>query len=188
MLNVLKGKGLVWPALMTLLGVALLIALGTWQMQRLAWKQGLLADISARAHGEPVSVARALALERDGKDTEYLRVNAQGRFLHGKELHFYDFDAKFGPGYHVLTPLQLTDGSAVFVNRGYVPLDLKEPGTRAKGQVLDDVQIVGLVRLPRKPGAFTPANDVEKNIWYWRDLGAMTASAFGEDKPRYSRS
>ena len=62
---------------------AILIGLGTWQMQRLALKQGLLADISQRAHGEPVDITHAERSKRAGEDVEYLRVKTVGQFLHG---------------------------------------------------------------------------------------------------------
>ncbi len=59
MLTTLKSKGLLWPAIMTLVGVAILLRLGTWQLERLAWKEGLIANISQRAHGEPIALTRA---------------------------------------------------------------------------------------------------------------------------------
>ena len=87
MLTTLKSKGLLWPAIMAVAGVAILIALGTWQMQRMAWKQRLLADISQRAHVDPVAVTRAEQSKRAGADVEYLRVKVGGQFLHDKERH-----------------------------------------------------------------------------------------------------
>ncbi len=184
MLTTLKSKSLLWPAIMTLVGVAILIGLGTWQMQRLAWKQGLLADISQRAHGGPIALARAEESERAAEDIEYLRVKGKGQFLHDKERHLFAFDSKHGAGYHVITPLKRADGSIVFVNRGYVPSQLKEPAKREAGQAAGAVEIVGLVRRPEEPRMFTPENNVAGNLWYWRDLDAMAASVFGADAPR----
>jgi len=181
MLSELRAKGLLWPAVMTLLGVAILIALGNWQMRRLAWKEGLIAAIVERTHAEPVSLAEA---ERRGGDVEYLRVKASGTFLNAKELHFYAFDEQAGPGWHIMTPLQLSDASLVFVNRGFVPDELKDAAKRKEGQLTGEVEIIGLARKPEIAGAFTPANDAGKNIWYWRDLPAMAAAALGPDSPR----
>jgi surfeit locus 1 family protein len=184
MLTTLKSKGLLWPAIMAVAGVAILIALGTWQMQRMAWKQGLLADISQRAHVDPVAVTRAEQSKRAGADVEYLRVKIGGQFLHDKERHLFAFDSKYGPGYHIFTPLKRADGSIVFVNRGFVPSELRDPAKRDAGQVAGEVEIVGLVRGPEKPRTFTPENNVADNIWYWRDLDGMAVSVFGQEAPR----
>src|SRR4029079_6200113 len=127
MLSTLREKRLLWPGVATLAGIAMLIALGNWQMRRLAWKEGLIAAIAERAHAEPVSLADA---EHRGEDIEYLRVKARGKLLNDKELHFYALDEKDGVGWHVVTPLQLTDGAVVFVNRGFVPDALKHGAKR----------------------------------------------------------
>ncbi len=181
MLSKLRAKGLLWPAAMTLLGVAMLIGLGNWQMRRLAWKEGLIAAITERTHAEPIPLAEA---ERRSGDIEYMRVKVKGQLLNDRELDFYAFDEQAGPGWHIVVPLQLADGSIVFVNRGFVPDELKDAAKRNEGQPAGEVEIVGLARKPEIPGAFTPANDATKNVWYWRDLPAMAAAALAPDKPR----
>lgn len=184
MLSTLRAKGLLWPLLMTVAGVAFLIALGNWQMQRLAWKEGLIAAIAERAHAAPVTVAEAERRVAEGGDVEYLRVKASGNLLNDKELAFYAFDEESGPGYQIMTPLRLADGAVVFVNRGFVPGELKDPKRRAVGAPAGEVEIVGLARKPEAPGLFTPANDAENNIWYWRDLPAMAAATLAPKRPR----
>jgi surfeit locus 1 family protein len=181
MLSTLTKKRLLWPGVATLAGLAILIALGNWQIRRLAWKEGLIAAIAERTHAEPVPLAEA---ERRGGDLEYLRVKARGRFLNEKELHFYAFDEKDGMGWHIVTPLQLGDGAVVFVNRGFVPNTLKDAEKRKEGEPKGEVEVVGLVREPEMAGAFTPANDAAKNVWYWRDLSAMAAAALGRNNAR----
>jgi surfeit locus 1 family protein len=184
MLSRIRAKGLLWPALATVLGVAFLIGLGTWQMQRLAWKQGLIGAIAERTHAEPVPLAAVEARAAEGGDPEYARVKVEGRLLNDHELAFYAFDERLGPGYHVVTPFERADGSIVFVNRGFVPQDLKDAAKRPAGQLAGEVSIVGLVRVPPPPGLFTPANDAAKNVWYWYDLGAMAAAALGPGEKR----
>jgi surfeit locus 1 family protein len=184
MLSTVKGKGLLWPAVMTLAGLAILVSLGNWQMRRLAWKEGLIAAIAERKGAAPVSVSEVEWRANAGGDIEYTRVKAAGRLLNDKELHLYAFDEKAGPGYHVITPLQQADGSVVLVNRGYVPQDLKDPATRQAGQLTGDVEITGLARRPGAKGTFDPDNDAAKNIWYWRDLVGMAAAAVGTHGPR----
>jgi surfeit locus 1 family protein len=184
MLSKLRAKGLLWPTVMTVAGVAFLIALGNWQMRRLAWKEGLIGAIAERTHADPVPLATVEQRAAEGGDPEYARVKVEGRFLNDHELDFYAFDERLGPGYQVVTPLQRPDGSIAFVNRGFVPEELKDPAKRAAGQLAGGVSIVGLVRVPAPAGAFTPANDPAKNIWYWYDLDAMRAAAFGSSQAR----
>jgi surfeit locus 1 family protein len=184
MLKALREKGLLWPSVMTVAALVLLISLGNWQMQRLAWKEGLIAAIEARTHADPIDAAEIETRAADGSDIEYTRAKVAGRLLNEKELHLYALDSKYGPGYHVITPLERDDGSIVFINRGYVPLDLKDPAKRAQGQRDGEVEIVGLVRHPETAGTFTPDNDTAANIWYWRDLDGMAAAALGPDHAR----
>jgi surfeit locus 1 family protein len=181
MLSALKAKRLIWPAVATLLAGVFLISLGNWQMRRLAWKEGLLAEIAARTHAEPVALAEAEARAARGEDIEYLRVKTSGRFLNDKELHLYAFDEQGGPGYQILTPLRMADGGVVIVNRGYVPDDLIDPAKRRAGEPDGQLAVTGLVRRPELPGTFTPANEVEKNIWFWRDLSSMSIAALGSN-------
>ncbi len=136
MLTQIRDKKLLWPAVMTLIGVALLIGLGNWQMRRLAWKQGLIGAIAERTHVDPVPLATVEARAAEGGDPEYARVTVAGQLLNDHELYFYDFDESLGPGYHVVTPLKRADGSVVFVNRGFVPDDRKDPTTRAARRAL----------------------------------------------------
>jgi len=178
MLQRLRKAHLVWPTLAALAGLAVLIGLGSWQMERKAWKEGLIAKIAARVHADPVPLP-AGATQDGGEDLEYLHVSARGRFHHDKERYLYA-PATDGLGWHVYTPLELSPQRIVWVNRGWVPDARKAPSTRPEGQVPGEVEVRGLVRLQMRPGWFTPANEPSHNIWYWPDLGAMTASAFPE--------
>jgi surfeit locus 1 family protein len=161
--------------LLTAAGVAMLIGLGTWQVQRLAWKQGLIARVEQRAHGEPVSLSEAWRRWSEDHDIEYLRVRVSGAFDHTRERHLYTvYEGR--PGWHVVTPLTTVDGFVLMVDRGFVPEKFKAAETRPAGQVSGDVTITGLARAPGRPNAFTPDSDLERNRWYWRDLDGMAAS------------
>jgi surfeit locus 1 family protein len=184
MLSKLRASGLLWPAVMTLLGVIALVWLGNWQMRRLAWKEGLLAAIAARTTAAPVPVAAAAASAERGDDVEYERVSARGRFRNDRELHLYAFDESAGPGFHVITPLVMDDGGVALVNRGYVPYELKDPARRPSRQIDGETTVIGLVRMPEEKRLFTPTNDQKGNIWYWRDVGAMAAAAMGGEAGR----
>lgn len=172
-----RTAGLVAPALATLAALCLLTALGTWQLQRKAWKEGLLRAIAERSGQPPADVGDAIFT---APPPAFTHVRLSGRFLHDKE-RFWFSDGRLGPGFQVFTPLEVAPARVVWVNRGYVPAKLREPGTRALGQVGGDVTVVGLVREAGERNAFTPANDPARNEWYWRDLPGLQASAFTSD-------
>lgn len=166
---------LVLPTLAMLVTVAILMALGTWQMQRLAWKTGMIAMVESRAGAAPVDFpATATWGALDPETVDYLPVRLTGRFRHADEVHVYwpltePKGPVGGPGYFVFTPLERADGSMVFVNRGFVPDARKDAATRAEGQITGEVTIEGLVRLPEAANAFTPPEDLARNRFYQRD-------------------
>jgi surfeit locus 1 family protein len=184
MLQRFRKAGLIWPTLAALAGLAVLIGLGTWQLDRKRWKEGLIARIAARTGAEPVPLFSVLPEGQRGQalvsgDLEYLHVTLTGRFHHDKEQYLYA-PTPAGLGWHVYTPLEVAPGSIVWINRGLVPDAKKAPASRKAGQVPGEIEIRGLVRLPAAKGPFTPQNDVQNNLWYWPDLPAMTAAAFPE--------
>jgi surfeit locus 1 family protein len=174
-----RQAGLVWPTALALTGLAILIGLGTWQMQRKTWKEDLLAKIAQRVAAPPIRLATdaqsKVPLETDS--LEYLHVVFKGRFHHDKERYLYA-PARAGLGWHVYTPLEWAPAHFVWINRGFVPDERKAPATRREGQLTGEVEITGLLRIVRDKGKFTPANDVEHNLWYWPDVAALHASAF----------
>lgn len=176
MLQRLRKARLIWPTLAALAGLAVLVGLGKWQIERKAWKEALIGKIAARVHAEPVPLP--VTDGADAKDDlEYLHVRVRGRFHHDMERYLYAATAG-NPGWHVYTPLELPSRRIVWVNRGWVPDARKLPETRSEGQVQGDVEVRGLVRGEPKPGPFAAQNDPAHNIWYWPDLPSMTASAF----------
>jgi surfeit locus 1 family protein len=157
------------------LGLAILIGLGTWQMQRRDWKLGLIDRIEHRAHDEPISLTMAKDLWQREHDVEYYRVLLVGRFLHDQERHLYTVE-QGRAGWRVVTPLVTSGGDVVLVDRGFVPDELKEPSTRPAGQIADTVEVIGLARAPGTPNWFTPENDPARNRWFWRDVSGLAAS------------
>jgi surfeit locus 1 family protein len=173
----MQHKGLVGLTAATLAGLALLLGLGVWQIQRLHWKEGLIAQIEARTKGPPITLEDALALAREGRDPSYWRVRVDGRFHHALERYLYAVsDGRVG--WHVITPLETEAGEMVLIDRGFVPDELKDPSSRALGEVGNLVTVTGIVRAPDTQGLFIPDNEPRANRWFWRDLGAMTRSMF----------
>lgn len=157
--------------------LAILLSLGTWQLQRLYWKEQLLSDMAARRIAAPVSLADIEAMAARGEDIEYSPVTVSGVFANNKERHFFA-TWRGQTGYHVYTPLQLADGRFLFVNRGFTPFEAKEPEMRKQGQLTGLQSVTGLARarLAEKPSSIVPDNDLSKNIFYWKDLDAMAAT------------
>lgn len=175
----LKGRGRFWLAvLLSLIGLAVLLSLGTWQMQRLKWKEGLLATIDQRMHSQPISLQQAERLFEESGDVDYVPVSVSGVFVHEGERHFLA-TWKGQSGFYVYTPLKLEDGRFLLVNRGFVPYGMKEASSRAEGQVQGTLAVTGLGRNPlaEKPSSIVPDNDLAKNVFYWKDRDAMAASA-----------
>jgi surfeit locus 1 family protein len=174
----MEQKSLLGFTALMLAGLAVLIGLGVWQLQRLEWKEKLIARIESRTKGDPIALKRAIAIAREGRDPSYYRVRVEGRFHHAKERYLYTVSSDGKVGWDVITPLETADGDMVLVDRGFVPDQLKEPASRAAGQVENVVAVTGIVRSPETQGLFTPDNEAAANRWYWRDLPAMARSAF----------
>ncbi|WP_257166902.1 SURF1 family protein [Bradyrhizobium sp. SRS-191] len=155
--------------------VAILLALGVWQVERRAWKLDLIDRVDRRIHAEPVAVpdrARWLAINRS--DDEYKRVTLSGRFLNDRETLVQAVTVE-GPGYWVVTPLQTADG-LVLVNRGFVPPERREPASRSEGNPDGPVIVTGLLRISEPGGGFLRHNDPQANRWYSRDVSAIAAA------------
>jgi surfeit locus 1 family protein len=161
---------------------ALLIGLGVWQLQRLQWKQGLIAEIETRTKAPPTSLSEAVALARKGDDPSYLHVRVAGRFENDKERHLYAI-AEGAPGWHLITPLTTDDGTVVLVDRGFVPDTMKEQATRPQSLIDGETSVTGLVRLPETQGTFTPNTEIDRDRWYYRDLDGMARSMFADKPP-----
>jgi surfeit locus 1 family protein len=164
--------------LLVLIAMAILLALGTWQVERLSWKEALLTRITSQLAQPPVPLADVEAAQAAGEPIEYRPVTLNGTFLHDRERHFFaTYEGQ--SGFYIYTPLRLSDNRILFVNRGFVPYDRKEPVTRREGQIAGEVTVTGLARarLNGKPSWLVPTNDPAKNIFYWKDLDAMAASA-----------
>lgn len=174
-----KGRSLILPGVATLIALAILIGLGTWQLQRKAWKESLIQQIESRAYGAPGTILPEAdwATWRADQD-EFRKVQVSGTFLHALEAPVYGLapGAQQGAplqGYYIITPLKLPTGATVMVNRGFVPTELKDPAKRPQAQPEGEVTITGLVRAPEARNAFTPKDDPSRNLWFARDPHAI---------------
>jgi len=163
------------PTLFTGPVVFLCIGLGLWQIQRLHWKEGLIAQREAGLAAIPVAPPHTLAAART---LEFHRVIDEGVFLNDKEILVNAIGPQGVAGYDVLTPLREAGGRIIFVNRGFVPARLKDPATRQAGEPAGNVRVAGLLRLPpgEKPNWFIPDNRPDLHSWFWIDLKAMSTA------------
>lgn len=160
------------PTLFTVPGVLILLGLGVWQLERLQWKQGLIAQRDAAVVAAPIAPPKTLA---EARSLAFRHVVATGTFQNDKELFLAASSEGGGSGYQVMTPLVMSDGRTMFVNRGFIPLELKDRAKRAAGNPVGTVTVEGLLRvLPdSKPSFFLPDNRPDLNLWFWVDLPAM---------------
>lgn len=158
------------PSLMTLAALAVLIGLGCWQLQRLHWKNEIIATIEAQMALPAVPLPTEIT---DVDAWRFRRVQVEGRFHHDKEIHLYAASSKGKPGYLIITPLERPGGNFVFFNRGWVPLDKRNPETRKEGQVEGSVTLLGMGRKPWKQNTFVADNEPDANIWFYGDLDGM---------------
>jgi surfeit locus 1 family protein len=162
-----------WPTILTLVMMAIVIGLGTWQVQRLAWKTELLATIAARTNADPVDLPPVIA---EPKDWLFRSVHLSGHFDNAKALWLYGrtYDGK--AGIHLLVPLIRPEGDPILVDRGFVPFEhgselaAFETVFELPGQ---SAHVNGIVRLPEPGGLFLPSNIPNRNIWYWVDISSM---------------
>jgi surfeit locus 1 family protein len=168
-------RPLFWPTLFTAPVVLLCLALGSWQIQRLFWKQDLIAQREAAVSAPAAAAPRDLD---EAAGMEFHPVSDDGVFLHDKEIFLGATSEAGRQGYQVLTPLLEPSGRIVFVNRGFIPGEMKDPARRAGGQIAGSVHVQGLLRLPPagKPAWFLPDNRPDLNYWFWVDLPAMSAA------------
>ncbi|MBY6056870.1 SURF1 family protein [Leisingera daeponensis] len=145
-------------------GLAILIGLGTWQLQRKAWKEGILATIEARIADESADhLPQALDQEAD----KYRPVRLTGD-IGAEELHVLTSIKDIGPGYRVISPFTLEDGRRVLVDRGFIPVKEKQAA-----RISGPATIEGNIHWPQETDSYTPAPDLAGNIWYARNTGRM---------------
>ena len=152
-------------------GVAVLCGRGVWQLQRLGWKEGLIAQLEERLAADPVALPTVPDPERD----EFLRVRVTGR-VGVPMLHLLTSLKPWGPGYRVIAPFATSEGRRILVDLGYIRDERKDRGDMPAGEVT----VVGALYWPDETDGFTPEPDRAANIWFARDLSAMAAALEAE--------
>jgi surfeit locus 1 family protein len=164
------------------IGVAILVSLGVWQLERKAWKETLIATLNARIAAPPQALPPSPQQDRD----EFRRVRVRVEFLPGAQALVYTAGSALRPdisgaGYWVLAPARVAGDGIVVVNRGFIAsksgLTPAPPG---------EVELTGALRWPEEGGSFTPADEPNNNLWYRRDPPAIArAKSWGAVPPFY---
>ena len=183
-------SGLAVPAIFALAAIAIFVGLGTWQLQRKAWKEALIETLEQRLSAPPGDLPpRERWASLSAANDEFRRVKFSAAFVPGAEALVYTSGSALrsdvsGSGYWVFAPAQLTSGGIVVVNRGFVPEGRQDPVTRAAGAATGHANLVGVMRWPESRGAFSPKDDPDRNIWFVRDPVAIAAAkSWGEVAP-----
>jgi surfeit locus 1 family protein len=163
-----------WPTLISLPALIVLLGLGTWQMQRLAWKEGIIRAFSERISADPLTGAPS---GRPLEEIEYRRVRLSGRYINDREMFLAGRTFNGRGGWAILTPFRTDDGALVVVDRGWVPLDRKDPRTRPQSLIEGPTTVEGIIRRPNLRTYFTPENEPDKNLWFSADVEAMARKA-----------
>ncbi|MGY8666235.1 SURF1 family protein [Bradyrhizobium sp. UFLA05-109] len=165
-----------WLTTLSLLAIAILIGLGVWQIERLAWKLALIDRVETRVHAAPTMLPPPAAWSAVTAATdEYRHVSVAGRLLNDRET-LVKAVTEEGAGFWVLTPLRRDDGRLVLINRGFVPADKRDPATRADSSAPHTIEIDGLLRMTEPKGGFLRDNDPAHDRWYSRDVAAIAAA------------
>lgn len=152
-----------WATLLTLTGSIVLVGLGIWQLERLEWKTNILVQLEAEYAQDPMDFELTAENIAAINQREFVRGFIEGIYRHEDEILVGPRTYEGQPGYHVITPFETLDNRVVIVNRGWIPLDLKD-GQYPRPR--DPQIITGTLRPPPVPGPFTPENEPAADQWY----------------------
>ncbi len=154
------------PLLFIIFATITLTYLGTWQLLRLEWKNGLIKEIAQAQSMPPLQ-----SLPQNIENLEYRRVILRGKFNHEKSLHMIGRQRGNFPGYFIVTPFTVeNDGRTILVNRGFAP-----PGKESRPEGIQTIE--GIIRPARTKRFFAPENLPEKNVWFYENIPAMSQAS-----------
>jgi surfeit locus 1 family protein len=168
-------KPRLWPVLLAAgIGLVILCALGTWQVQRLAWKEGLIARLDSKLAAPPVALEQALAARSAGEDVDYTPVTVSGSFANHPAIRLLT-SVGGAPGWSLVSGFETAAGPVVLVDRGGLPDGAAMPATPA-----GVLALTGILRVhASKAGIFDGANDAAGNMWTWWDARSMYGAVGG---------
>lgn len=174
------------PTLFSVPAFLVMIFLGTWQVQRLEWKQDLIEMLQVRSAQAPSAIPAA-PLTAD--EHEFLPVQVKGVYDHENEFHLVNRALNGEAGINVVTPLKMDDGRTILVNRGWVPFEMRDKALRAEGLLAGEQTVTGLLRFVKPRSTIetwvVPENEPQNNAWFNIDPAAMAKQADVPSLPEY---
>ena len=144
-----------------LAGIAVLLSLGAWQVQRLTLKQGILAEIDAKISGAPIALPAAPNVTTH----KYQPVEISGRFVENR-IRVLVSQKLIGAGYRIIQPFRTKD-RVILIDRGFVKIDQIEDLRN------DQATVLGNLHWPDEVDDYTPSHDMKRDIWFARDVTAL---------------
>ena len=148
------------------------IALGSWQIIRLNWKNNLILEIENSLKNPPVELNKSI-------EENYLKVKTSGTIDFDKQIYLYNLNDKGTPGFEVINPI-LIDNENYLINRGWIPFEKKDS---QEINFFDENKIIGTLKLQGRKNIFKPENDIEENYWFSlnrEDISRFTGKEFSE--------
>ena len=156
----------------TIFFICVFIALGSWQIVRLNWKNNLILEIENSLKNPPI--------ELNNYDKEnYQKIKTAGIVDFDKQIYLYNLDDTGTPGFEVINPILIEDENYL-INRGWIPFEKKDTD---EINLFDQENIIGTLKLQSKKNIFKPENDIKKNYWFSlnrEDIFEFTGKEFSE--------
>ena len=135
--------------------ILVFIALGTWQIIRLDWKNNLILEIENSLKNPPVELTQS-------NKANYLKIKTSGSVDFEKQIYLYNLNDSGTPGFEVLNPISI-DGENYLLNRGWIPFEKKGI---PEINIIDQTNIVGTIKIQGRKNIFKPDNDLKENYWF----------------------
>ena len=148
------------------------VALGTWQIIRLNWKNNLILEIENSLKNPPVQLSQS-------NQQNFLKIKTSGRVDFEKQIYLYNLNDSGTPGFEVLNPI-LIDGENYLLNRGWIPFEKKDT---PEINILDQNNIEGTLKTQGRKNIFKPDNDIKENYWFSlnrEDISKFTGKEFSK--------
>ena len=135
--------------------ILVFVALGSWQIVRLNWKNNLILEIENSLKNPPVELTNSNV-------ENYLKIKTSGSIDLEKQIYLYNLNDTGTPGFEVINPILINDTNYL-INRGWIPFEKKNS---QEINVFDENDIIGTLRLQGRKNIFKPDNDLEENYWF----------------------
>jgi surfeit locus 1 family protein len=150
--------------------ISIFIALGSWQLVRLNWKLDLIEQIQSSLKDEPININNTVL-------KNYLRIKVIGTVDFENQIYLYNLNEKGEPGFEVINPIKISNENYL-LNRGWIPFNKKN---KKEINIIDENNIIGILRKQIKANMFKPKNDILNNYWFTlnrQDLYKLTGKKF----------